>query len=63
MGGSYKPPKEPNPAGLEEEQFSTATEALPVPYLAGTRKVSLRWISSVYNLFSQNAPEERPAKK
>lgn len=56
-------PKQPDRAGLEEDQVSNSQEAVPVPYLAGERKVALRWISRVYNQRAKEAPIERPGKK
>ena len=48
---------------VEDESLSSAREAVPVPYLAGTRKIALRWISPIYNQRAEEAPVERPAKK
>lgn len=62
-GASQLPPEDPTPAGLDEESQSTAQEAQPAPYLAGTRPVAARWISPIYNQFSEVAPEARPGKK
>lgn len=60
---SYKsdPASEAVPA--EDESLSSAREAVPVPYLAGTRKIALRWITPIYNQHAEEAPAERPAKK
>lgn len=63
MSKSYKPPVEPEITGLEEESIANTQEATPVPILAGERRVSVVWISRVYNQFTKEAPEERPAKK
>lgn len=61
--GSYKPPTEPEPTGLEEDAISNSQEALPVPLHAGERRFAVTWISRVYKQFTREAPEERPAKK
>jgi len=63
FGGKYKPPPEPNPAGIEDEQVSSSQEAVPVPFVTGTRKIAVKWISRVYNQKSKPAPAERPGKK
>jgi hypothetical protein len=63
MSKNTKPPKAPEPSGLDEEQLSNAQEALPVPFIAGTQKVSLKWITGIYNVFTRDAPAERPGKK
>ncbi len=63
MGGSYKPPPEPEPTGIEDETVSNSQEAVPVPIFAGERKIAIRWISRVYNQFTREAPIERPGKK
>jgi len=54
---------ESTPTGAEDEQFSTAQESTPVPWLAGERKVALRWITRVYNQRAEAAPVARPGKK
>jgi len=58
-----RPLPESTPTGVEDEQLSTSQEAVPVPQMAGTRKISLKWISRVYNQHARKAPAERPAKK
>lgn len=63
MSKGHKPPAEPEPTGIEEEQVSTSQEAVPLPVLMGERKVAVRWISRVYKQFSKPAPVERPGKK
>lgn len=61
--GNHKPPPEPDTAGIEEEQVSSSQESVPVPFVAGTRKIAVKWISRVYNQKSKPAPAERPGKK
>lgn len=53
--------KEDWPVG--EEEITTHQEAVPVPYMAGTRKVALRWISPAVDLVTVQAPDETPGKK
>lgn len=48
---------------LEEEEIATHQEAVPVPYLAGTRRVALRWITPASSMVTQIAPDEKPGKK
>lgn len=49
---------EPVVGGVEEESLSTAQEAIPVPYIAGTRKVGVHWISNTYNQRSKEVSPE-----
>lgn len=56
-------PEEPTVAGLDEESQSTAQEAQPVPYFAGTQVIAARWISPIYNQISEVAPDAKPGKK
>lgn len=63
MGGGPKPPKIPEQTGLEQEQLSSAEEAVPLPYVAGTQKIAVKWITNTYGQFTKDAPQERPAKK
>jgi len=53
MFGGSKKSAEPVVAGTEEEEISTNQEAIPVPYIAGTRKVAVRWFTNVYNQFTK----------
>jgi hypothetical protein len=48
---------------LEPESVATMQEAVPVPFLAGTRAIALRWISPPVSVFSVQAKDERPGKK
>jgi len=52
MFGSSQKTAEPEVAGTDEEDISTNQEALPVPYIAGERKVAVRWLSEVYNQYT-----------
>jgi hypothetical protein len=64
MGGSRNfTSEELEPTGIEDEQLSTAPEAVPVPLLWGERKVALKWISRVYNQVAKEAPQARSGKK
>ena len=48
---------------VEPETLATSQESVPVPYLAGTRLIALRWISPPIAVFSVQAKDERPGKK
>jgi len=48
---------------VEPEAVATSQEAIPVPYLAGTRLIALRWISPPIDVFSVQAKDTRPGKK
>lgn len=47
---------------LEDEEIATHQEAVPVPYLAGTRKIAGRWISPALNMLTKES-DTYPAKK
>jgi len=36
---------------------------VPVAYIAGTRKVAVKWFTPIYNLRSAPAPNTAPSKK
>lgn len=48
---------------LEDEEVATAQEAIPVPLIAGTRRMAVRWFVPAMGLVTQLAPEDRPGKK
>ena len=50
-------------APVQDEEIATHQEAIPVPWLAGTRRVALRWISPAFAMATQVAPDENPGKK
>lgn len=52
MFGSSQKTAQPEVAGTTEEDISTNQEALPVPYIAGERKVAVRWMTDVYNQYT-----------
>ena len=62
-GAQTKPDPEIEMANTDSEDFSTNQEATVLPWFAGERKISLRWISPVYGQFTKEAPQERPGKK
>ena len=48
---------------VAEEEITTHQEARPVPFLNGTRKVALSWISPAMDMVLEEAPNEVPGKK
>lgn len=48
---------------VEDQEVSTSQEALPVPMLAGTRKIAVKWICPILNLNAVEVPPERTGKK
>lgn len=43
------------PFGITDQMTSKNTQAVPVAYVCGTRKIAVTWISPVYNLLAQPA--------
>jgi hypothetical protein len=62
-GRNYKPAESRDTAGIDEPDVSNVSEARPVPYVAGTRKLAVTWIGRVYRQFNKRAKDERPGKK
>lgn len=54
---------QPQPFGLQDQQTSNSQQAVPVAYVAGTRKIAVTAISPVYNLRTAPAPNTIPTKK
>jgi hypothetical protein len=48
-GNNSQKTPEVDKGSISDEQISTSQEAVPVPYIAGERKVAARWISNIYN--------------
>jgi hypothetical protein len=64
MGDSNStPPPTNKPFGVSDQMTSKQTQAVPVNYVAGTRKVALQWFTPIYNLRSAPAPNTIPSKK
>jgi hypothetical protein len=63
FGGGKTPDLEPDLLPVEDEEVSTHQEAVPVPYLAGTQKIALRWISPALNMVTKQAPDQKAGKK
>ena len=62
---SYSTPSAPEREALpiEDEEMATHQESIPLPYLGGTRRISLRWISPALDMVTQEAPDATPGKK
>ncbi|MEI8288764.1 MAG: hypothetical protein WCH99_04780 [Verrucomicrobiota bacterium] len=61
MFGTQESPK-PQPFGVQDQMTANNQQALPVAYVAGTRKLAVKWMSPIYNLRSAPAPT-RSGKK
>ena len=62
MSGNTSTPPQAQPFGIQDQQTSNQQQAVPVAYIAGTRKVAVKWLTPIYNLNSQPAPT-RSGKK
>ena len=62
MMGNPTPPKA-QPFGIQDQMTSNSQQAVPVAYIAGTRKIAVKWITPIYNLRSAPAPNQIPGKK
>jgi hypothetical protein len=48
---------------VEDEEIATHQEAVPVPFLGGTRKIAVRWLGPAANLITQESEDENVSKK
>ncbi len=48
---------------IGDEEMATHQEAVPAPYLAGTRRVALRWMTGALDRVTQQAPDAPAGKK
>jgi hypothetical protein len=62
MFGNQTPPTA-KPFGLQDQMSSSQQQALPVAMFAGTRKVAVKAMSKIYNLYAAPAPNTTPSKK
>jgi hypothetical protein len=60
--GNQNPPQ-PLPFGLGDQMSSSQQQTLPVAYFAGRRKIAVKAMSKVYNLYTAPAPSTIPTKK
>lgn len=58
-----KSPAQLDETTLEGEDMSTHQETIPVPWVAGTRLIAIRWIAPALDMVTRQAPDERPGKK
>ena len=63
MSMSNPPAPANQPFGVQDQMTSNQQQAVPVAYVAGTRKVSAKWMTPIYNLRSAPAPQTTPSKK
>jgi hypothetical protein len=62
MYGNQTPPTQ-QPFGLEDQMSCSQQQCLPVAMFAGTRKIAIKALSKVYNLYTAPAPNQIPVKK
>jgi hypothetical protein len=55
-------PEELDETTLEQEELSTHQETVPVPYVAGTQLIALRWISPALDMVTKQAAQEYSKK-
>jgi hypothetical protein len=63
MFGNKATPPKAQPFGIQDQQTSNQQRALPLAYVAGTRKIAVKWMTPMYNLNAAPAPNATPAKK
>ena len=63
MMANTSTPPQAQPFGVQDQMTSNQQQALPVAYVAGTRKVAVKWMTPIYNLRSAPAPNAIPGKK
>lgn len=61
----YSNPTPPvaQPFGIQDQMSCSQQQALPVAMFAGTRKIAIKAMSKVYNLYTAPAPNQIPSKK
>jgi hypothetical protein len=47
----------------EEEEIATHQEAIPVPYMAGTRRIAGRWITPALDMIAKQTKDPHSGKK
>ena len=63
MSFGNQQPVQPQPFGIGDQMTSSQQQAIPVAFIAGTRKIAVQAMSEVYNLNAQPAPNQIPQKK
>jgi hypothetical protein len=56
-------PAQPQPFGVQDQMTASQQQAVPVAFVAGTRKIAVKVMSPVYNLRAAPAPNAMPSKK
>src|SRR5262245_27778123 len=51
------PAPEQKPLGIDKDRASTNEQARPVPYLAGTNRIGITWISDAFNPIVENVSQ------
>jgi hypothetical protein len=62
IGNSSSQPPQAQPFGVQDQMTANQQQALPGAYVAGTRKLVIKWVGPIYNLRSAPAPQ-RTGKK
>ena len=62
-GGNAQQTPTAKPFGTQDQMTSSQQQALPVEYVAGTRKIAAKWMTPIYNLRSAPAPSSQRGKK
>lgn len=47
---------------VADEEIATHQEAVPVPYLAGTRRIAVRWISPALDMQTREVKQQMGKK-
>jgi hypothetical protein len=62
MFGNQSPPQA-QPFGVGDQMSISQQQALPVAIFGGTRKIAVKAMSKIYNLYTAPAPNQTPTKK
>lgn len=49
--------------GIQDQMTANQQQAVPAAYVAGTRKIAVKWFTPIYNLHTKPAPNTVPNKK
>ncbi|MBX3747345.1 MAG: hypothetical protein KF833_18705 [Verrucomicrobiae bacterium] len=63
MGSKNIRTPDPDDSPIGDEELATHREAQPVPWMAGTRRIALRWLDDALDIKAVQAPNDRPGKK
>lgn len=62
MNKAKNRPEELDETTLEQEELSTHQETVPVPYIAGTQLLALRWISPALDMVAKQSTQQYSKK-